>query len=192
MKKYLLIFFILIFLNAIGLSVFAGTTNISPDVIIAVINKEEQYSERFNLVVQAKFNNTKLYNDNVYMSYHVLDNKDNLLFFEGQRLALVPISNDLYYSDFSIDLSAIKELDGLQNAKINFDLIDEKNVYWFSKNNEVDMHTDIVVYRKDAFKAFYTSLFKAVKTSPSVFLVNVIFLVLFIKIVILIRKRPSS
>ncbi|UKS24980.1 hypothetical protein LOZ80_25725 [Paenibacillus sp. HWE-109] len=164
-----------------------ATDEQKPDVIFAVINNHEQYVNKFVATVQVNFLSPKFKNDDVYMSYHIyVGNKEVL--FEGKRKPLSHIADNLYYSDFEIDMSSIKGAE--KNAVIVFDLVDQKNAYWFLQNPNIVAVSDEIHYNEDKVKGFFYFLKTGIKSNLPIFIVN---LVCFLAtIFFLIRKKINS
>lgn len=179
----LLIFFsVLMFIHT---SVFADSNN---DVIINVTSAKETYSVQFNVDLKIQFINKELYNEKIYLAYHLYDRNNNELLWEGQRFPIRLNDNGVGEVNINADLSTgLKPLKA-EYALIKFDLVDEKNTYWFSTNPEVKMMTDDIVYTDDYMKKFISSLISPVAENPFTFGVNIIFFLLCIFLFYKINK----
>lgn len=187
MKRRLLFCLCLIFLCVICSNhfSFAAESN-SPDARIAVINNEKQYSSQFKATVQALFLKDNLYNSQVYLSYHVYDTSNNLIKFEGERLALKLISNNLYYAEFNIDLGELTS--NIDNLKLTFDLVDEKNAYWYSANKGIVLLTDSIEYEHNLLKKGQTVLLQKIQGNKLLFFLGVLFYLVMAILLVVMKK----
>ncbi|MFD1179402.1 hypothetical protein ACFQ3W_24335 [Paenibacillus puldeungensis] len=148
-----------------------ASVDASPDVRIAVINKEEQSLPSFTTTVQALFINESLYNDQVYLSYHVIDDENNMLLFEGERVPLKNIDNNLYYAEMNVNLGNISV--NKNHLKVSFDLIDEKNAFWFSRNPKVSISSDYIEYRTGNSPKFGFHILKVIDLNKKILLLAI-------------------
>jgi hypothetical protein len=181
MKRYfsatilLLIFFVMVLVIPVSASEKAGAT-------IKLLSENKVFSPRFETEIKIEFLDKNLYNKDVFVSYHVYDEKNNELLFEGLRL---PIKVDESYNakvKFSFDLSKAINIDSSQGIdlkkydylKIKFDMVDQKNIYWFSLNKNIKFNTCEVVYENKFFKKFGYVYQKAIEKHPIIFIVNLV------------------
>ena len=117
----------------------------APQVTIEV--NDAVYTEAALLVdATVSFTDTSLYNEQIYLSYHVLDENGEMLVAENQRL---PVSLDKGYAAHmavTIYYETLPSLSDPATAKIQFDLVDQKNAFWFALSPEVDFQTEEIVY----------------------------------------------
>ena len=118
----------------------------APQVEIAA--GEPQYGEKgFTVDVTVVFHDASLYNEKVLLSYHILSVDGNeTLAFENPRLPLAPDGDGIARLTVSVDSVSQPLLEGMDAARICFDLVDEANVFWFLDNPNVDIKTAEVQY----------------------------------------------
>ena len=77
------------------------------------------------------FSDMGLYNEEVYFSYHILAEDGSILRYENERIPL-SLENGEARLEIYIPCASFSELEAVELAQIQFDLVDQKNVYWFS------------------------------------------------------------
>lgn len=102
------------------------------------------YSEvGFAVDVTVKFEDMSLYNDQVYLSYHIVDEDGGELLFENQR---IPVNLEAAFATIYVDCANLEELADRETAVIQFDLVDQKNIYWFSQKMDIAFQSTSVVF----------------------------------------------
>ncbi len=102
------------------------------------------YSETgFAVDVMVKFDDMSLYNDQVYLSYHIVDENGEEILFENQR---IPVNLEAPFMTMYVDCAGLEELAGRDSAIIQFDLVDQKNIYWFSQKTDISFQSTSVVF----------------------------------------------
>lgn len=125
LKRWSIIFIVVILFFA---QVASAET---PGVIITP--GEQTYTEQgFKIDVVLEFVDLSLYNKDVYLSYHALDQSGNVLFMEGQRTQFTIDESGKSTVTFDVQCADIPELSNIDDFQIQFDLIDQANEYWFS------------------------------------------------------------
>lgn len=190
MKKWAVIilsyFLILNFLP----SVSAGAdTEGNPDVKIFVLSEKEVYEKEFAAEVQVVFYNQNFYNDKVFLSYHVLQEKEDgtteVLQFENQRITLVLDESGTASVTLQVALEKQKE----KGIYIEFDLVDENNAFWFSYEEAIDLETDTIeVFDRPAYKHI-VRLGQAIRNEIGIFTINLIVFVGVIFVYAYVRKK---
>ena len=112
-------------------------------IIVKEISREDNC---YRTQLEIDVSNESFTNDSLKLSYHVYDLKGELLFFEGERAPLC-IQNGSIELDMYVDIS--QYIEQRQSCKIVFDIVDEVNGFWFSKNEEIALNTDEVIYKYD-------------------------------------------
>lgn len=188
MNKLMKIFLILFVSMIISQKVSA---NSPADVSIQVNSTKEVYSRQFEADLIVKFKENKLYNDKVYLSYHVYDKEGNEILWEGKRYPLALNAKGNYEVNINIDLLSdlSNDLKDIKMAHIKFDLVDEKNVYWFSTNNNLVITSEQIVYEDNFLKEFSNTLISSISASPIIFIINAIVLIIFIVGYLKIKKE---
>ncbi|QCT04494.1 hypothetical protein E6C60_3789 [Paenibacillus algicola] len=184
-KPFLLltIFFIVI---ANGGSIMAKPDN---TVKIEVNTEEEQFSLRFSVDLTIKFQDKELYNNKTYLSYHIYDTNDNELLWEGERFPFNINSIGLAQQSIELDLETIAASNDSKNLKVEFDLINESEEYWYSTNSDVQFQTDTILVDQSYFKRFIGTFKNSFLNSPIIFSLN---LIGFITLLITFHKLRKS
>lgn len=92
---------------------------------------------QFFVDVTVVFFDEALYNEQVYLSYHILDSDGEMLAFENQRLPMSLDEDGCAWMTVAIDAVAMPETANGPVARIQFDLVDEQNFYWFLDNTAI-------------------------------------------------------
>ena len=104
----------------------------------------------FAVDVTVTFEDMSLYNEQVYLSYHIMDEKGEEILFENQR---IPINLEAPYVTMYVDCADLEELAGRKTAVIQFDLIDEGNAYWFSTNGNISFQAASIAFDRDLLQS---------------------------------------
>lgn len=173
MKKTLLITFTLLCCFFISISkVFAN--DMIYDVKIMPTSEEEVYNKNLQSIVTVEFKTKELYNSKVYLSYHILGENNDVLVNENQRVPFKLNENGTAKVTLSINLEDLEETKKAKKLFIKYDLVDEKNVYWFSTKNDIIFETFSTVYTDNTFKKVVRSLKLEIIHNPIVFFVNIL------------------
>lgn len=100
--------------------------------------------------VLTTFYDQTLYNDQVYLSYHILDSDGETLVAENQRLPLRLNKSGLASTTVIVNCANLPELSGKETAQIQFDLVDEKNAFWFSAHPNVSFDAETLQFDRGA------------------------------------------
>lgn len=88
--------------------------------------------------VMVHFDDLALYHEQVYLSYHIYDENGAVLVFENQRIPFAPEEDGRACVTVNVNHNSG------QPAQIRFDLVDERNAFWFSTNTEIAFQTEVV------------------------------------------------
>ncbi len=124
-----------------------GTTNEAPTEpektapVTAITSDypESTFLYDLNPHVVVYFGDSSLYNENVKLSYRIYDENMNIISEENERFAL-NYSEGKAEADIRIKLTERGVKKG-QNVIVRFDLVDEQNIFWFSRNELIDLNT---------------------------------------------------
>ena len=144
----------------------------SNEIEISVLSNQEYYQPNMEVEVQVKFNNHDKYNDQVYLSYHIYDNEEKELVWEGERLPIQLNEGFIGKVDLNIDLTKYVDIDKNEVVYVKFDLVDEKHVYWLSDIKEEDSQLPIIKYEKNKFKGYLNIYKSAVTEHTIIFILN--------------------
>ena len=110
----------------------------APDVSIQLSEGARIDNSEIDASVQVKFNDMSFYNDQVYLSYHIFDDIGETVINENERIKIDLDSQERQQFELAIDLTEAKTLAGDDRLVVVFDIIDEKNVYWFSADDSLN------------------------------------------------------
>lgn len=120
---------------------------------VTITPGEQTYTERgFKIDVGLEFSDLSLYNKDVYLSYHALDQNGNVLFMEGQRTQFTIDEDGKCTVLFDVQCANIPELSNINNFQIEFDLIDQANEYWFSDRGLLHYTGDPVYFERECLE----------------------------------------
>lgn len=137
-------------------------------------DSSKQFSNPFNIDVGIIFNDPSLYNQYVFLSYHVYDIQDQELIWEGKRTVIKMKTKEEGYSNIDVDLSSIPGFEKMKSLKIKFDLVDEQNVYWFSKNSKISFSSKELIYEKSTVGNLVKTLNNAYKEHVFISILNIV------------------
>ena len=114
---------------------FAETAAAQPAPTVALTAQVQQAEQIVSGEVTISTTEPALFHDQVKLSWHVYDEAGNLLVFENQRLLFTLGEDNKASVPVEIDLSKL----GLtpQTIIIQFDLVDEENLFWFADSPAV-------------------------------------------------------
>lgn len=188
MKKWIILvlscFFIL---NTFGFTIIFAEKEIS-DVKITVISEQKAYEKEFTAEVQVSFYNQDFYNDEIFLSYHILkkekDGTEEILEFENPRVKVVLDESGTAV----IKLQAtLKEL--IDGAYMEFDLVDESNLFWFSYNQAICLSTDRIELLDRPIYRQIVHFKQAVKNETGIFIINFMIFIGGIGVYIYVRRK---
>ncbi|MGG4144507.1 hypothetical protein ABEW34_15385 [Paenibacillus algorifonticola] len=166
-----------------------AANELDSDVKIIVNSQKENYSKKMNVNLTVVFNNKELYSDKVFVAYHLYDNNNKEILWEGKRYPLSINDDGVGKLTFDIDLALKSTLANVDYAKVDFDLVDEENAYWFSTYSNITLATDHIIYQNDRLKEMLFTLSSSIKSHPVIFSINILFFLLFIYGFYKIRKH---
>lgn len=189
MKRRFLIIIIIICCFLVNTSiVYANEKDF--DVQITPISKQVVYDNNFESEVEIIFKTKELYNEQVYLSYHIYgENKSEALVFENQRIPLVLDDEGVAKVKLLIALNEIAELKKERKLFIQYDLVDEKNVYWFSLNDKINFESFDTTYIHNTLKRITQSLKYEITSNPIIFSINILCCIVAVYTYYIIKKK---
>ena len=114
---------------------FAETASAQPAPTVALTAQVQQAEQIVSGEVTISTTEPGLFHDQVKLSWHVYDEAGNPLVYENQRIPFTLGADNKASVPVEIDLSKL----GLapQTVTIQFDLVDEENLFWFADSTEV-------------------------------------------------------
>lgn len=127
--------FIVLIALICSLTVVSGAEEL-PQISITAENFEVTTEPRFTADVEVTFRDMSLYNENIKLSYHLYDGEGNLLVFENPRLPLT-MEGNVARMKLDVDLTAGEYSSHYKNLVVQYDLVDEENLYWAKDNQTI-------------------------------------------------------
>lgn len=158
------------------------------EVTIHVDSRLKQHSSHFPADITVTFSDKQLLNEKVFLSYHIYDANDKEILWEGSRIPLV--MNDLGTAVLTVDLdlNLVLPAESLHYIKLVFDIVDEKNAYWFSQNKNIHFVTDQIVVDQSLSNKFVGTINSVVMDTPIIFAVNFVFFMVSIYFLLRIKR----
>lgn len=122
-------------------SVLAMAAEAASDVSIQLVGEPCIEDSGMTVSVQVSFEDMSFYNDKVYLSYHILDEEGQAVITENERIKIDMEQQTIQQLELEIDLSNAKSITGDDRLVIEFDIVDEKNAFWFSTNESMNFAT---------------------------------------------------
>jgi hypothetical protein len=104
------------------------------DVEIVLHSPDEIRAESSIADVEVVFNNQSLYNKDVFLSYHIYDSTGKAIQFENIRHIIFLDNAGRFSQKIPIN---IKGIINERECIIRFDLVDQKNKFWFLSNSRI-------------------------------------------------------
>lgn len=133
--------FFLISIMSFGTIVF-GTISVyaaepTPDVSIQLCETPQVGDAEIAATVLIKFSEMDLYNDNIYLSYHIYDAGGDAIINENQRVKIDLDNQGTQRLELTINYSEAKAITKDDRLVVIFDIVDEKNAFWFSDKDSI-------------------------------------------------------
>lgn len=154
-------------------NVYAGTKTV--DVEVQLEGELKKSYSSVTVPVGVRFYNLDYYNNQVYLSYHIDDMEGNAVKNENERIKIDLDSEGYYRSNLKIDLTDIWSLMESNNLYIKLDIVDEKNVYWFSTNADMSFEACEINVEKSVVQ----SLLGEIQGNKVIFGINAVVFILF-------------
>ncbi|MGY5346036.1 hypothetical protein ACXFAU_26800 [Paenibacillus glucanolyticus] len=160
----------------------------SEDVTLKVISSKNEYRKELTVDLTVQYINQNLYNDRNFISYHVYDKKGNELLWEGKRLPFTIDKEGI--AKLKVDINLKTEVDSfdVNFLKISFDIVDEKNEYWYSTNTDINLSSDTIFVDLGLAKRFTGTLSSVIFETPVIFGINLVCCILFICLLFRLKK----
>lgn len=140
------------------------------------------YDPNIQTNIKIKISNPDIINDKCYLSYHIFDENNNQILWEGDRKKIDLDKNGEFSSGVDIDLSEKFASKKYNKVRITFDIVDESNSFWFSTNPDIKLNSGDIIYEDNFSKRFIKIYDVALKERPVILLINLIVFVIFLVI----------
>lgn len=174
------------------LTVYASGIYVAKDsaynVSISVGSRHEVYTEKFTSEVTVSFQDASFVNDQMYLSYQILDTDGEVLLEEANRVLLTfeagatscTASIEIAPQDYGID--------GLDTYTVRFDIVDAINLFWFGRSEEHKLYSDYVQYVDAPLKKVWADIQTPFMNTPIIAGLNVLAFLVVIAGVIFLKK----
>lgn len=129
-------------IGSIAISYGAGLVYSSSDVVVTAAAPVRE-DGGISIDVTVTFKEDSLYNEGVYLSYHILDQNGELLQFENTRYPLT-VEGGRAEQTILISLADLPEEENGEAMVIQLDLVDTQNVFWFSEKGDIAAKMDAI------------------------------------------------
>lgn len=129
-------------IGSIAISYGAGLVYSSSDVVVTAAAPVRE-DGGISIDVTVTFKEDSLYNEGVYLSYHILDQNGELLQFENTRYPLT-VQGGRAEQTILISSADIPEEAHGEAMVFQLDLVDTQNVFWFSENGDIAAKMDAI------------------------------------------------
>lgn len=129
-------------IGSIAISYGAGLVYSSSDVVVTAAAPARE-DGGISIDVTVTFKEDSLYNEGVYLSYHILDQNGELLQFENTRYPLT-VQGGRAEQTILISSADIPEEAHGEAMVFQLDLVDTQNVFWFSENGDIAAKMDAI------------------------------------------------
>lgn len=129
-------------IGSIAISYGAGLVYSSSDVVVTAAAPVRE-DGGISIDVTVTFKEDSLYNEGVYLSYHILDQNGELLQFENTRYPLTVQSGRAEQTILISSADIPEEAHG-EAMVFQLDLVDTQNVFWFSENGDIAAKMDAI------------------------------------------------
>ena len=109
----------------------------SGPLVSVTAGQPEYTSVGLKVPVEVQFSDMSLYNNEVALSAHVYSDDGEILVWETTRYLLELDDSGHTSQIVEINLSDYAELSAVSNGILRFDLVDQKNAFWFSDKEEI-------------------------------------------------------
>ena len=169
---------------------YAFETNTQPIHCNILINSEKEVaSSLIETNVFVEIDNNELRQDQLYLSYHLLSDDGNLLYYEGERIKISTWNSDgLAVVPVTIDIYNYGNISPKQNIIIQFDIVDESKSFWFSMNPDIQLNNDSLNYKGGFVPKIMDSFQKALQHPIAIF-INLVSLVMINYILVKLKQN---
>lgn len=140
-----------------------------------------------DLEVSVSFVDTSIYNQQLYLSFHILDSDGEMLQYENARYLISLDGNGETTIPIQIDLSAYAE--GRDELEVELDVVDEENLYWFLDRDSVQVESVKIRCLLSGWERLRARLKSEIMDSPVIFCANVFVFLIFCVTLLKIRRK---
>lgn len=192
MKRLILITTAMLFLILVFTQFRFNISNVNAkenkDEVVLITDMRKSYSLNYKTYIDVIFLKEELYNSNVYLSYHVYDDEGNIIQSENPRVPIKINKDGKARVQVEVDITNLDK--SLKKSKliVKYDLVDEKNAYWFSDTLKDTFSTDFTEVEDNSLLNAYTTIRNEIKDHYVIFIINVLVLLCAVRGLIKLRK----
>ena len=138
------------------------------------------------------FENPALYHEQVKVSWHIYGADGTCLAYENERLALPPLEDGKTTVPIAVDFSSSEAVSGEKAFTLRFDLVDEKNGFWFSEYGPVALQAAEARYQYRLGSEMLAVMKYAVTEQPLLLGLNAAADLLLVTGIVLLRRRKKQ
>lgn len=131
---------ILIFFCILWKSPETGKAEKNRGAVTIEVMQTQSWKLRYTAQIKVHFSAQSLYNENIYLSYHVYDEQGHDIQFENHREPFQIDEQGTASIELDVDVSEIAKKN--QQLTVQYDLVDEENLFWFSDCTQIDLRAD--------------------------------------------------
>lgn len=171
-KNHRIVLYVILSVVIILLGNYKVTLAQNEEEVKVVVNKNNEYDLNFDVEIEIVFKNKELYNENVFLSYHIYNEEGKDVQYENIRVPFSIDQNGEAKVKLPVDLSGLSK--SVRNKKmiVKYDLVDQNNVYWFSSNTVINFETDVTNVVYNPLLSMYHNIVSEVKNHTVIFITN--------------------
>lgn len=153
---------------------------------------EAVYGEETAVEILVTFHDRTYYNSRVYLSYHLEDKEGNAVQFENERYALIIDENAQAAVTITLNYSDISLLTSEKELFLRVDLVDEENLFWFSQREDISFAGITIPWSIKGVRVFFLELRDEIRSSPLIFMLNLVAFIGFACAALYIREKREA
>lgn len=175
----------IVFLICSHLIAHAETQSINISVDANVI-----YSIEDTITARIEYSNREMYNEHVYLAYHVKSENGDILRYESERYSLSLDDNNVAVVPVKVNISDVETENGV--FLLELDIVDEDAMIWLSDANNIDFHTSVVRCETKGINRVFGLLGKEINNAPIIFSINLIVFIVFVGSLVAWKKSNAN
>lgn len=155
-------------------------------------NCEAVYGEETAVEILVTFHDRSYYNSQVYLSYHLEDKEGNTVQYENERYPLTVNENAQATVTVLLDYDSISLPTSEKELFLRFDLVDQENLFWFSQREDISFAGTTVPWSIKGVRVFFLELRDEIRSSPLIFMLNLVAFIGFAGMALYIRAKRNA
>lgn len=171
---------------------YAQSSDKSPAAIITVLSRDKTSLNKIKAKIELCFLDPSLYNDYIYLSYHVYgkiseNGEEELVAFENPRYKVVLDETNKFF----IEIDIVFDNEKYKELYVEFDIVDEINAYWFGLVSPPILQSENIIYKYDLLYSLVEPIINSFFEQPVILIINIILFALFILVTYYIVHTKS-